>query len=482
MPLTPHHAREGCVHIIGAGVAGMAAALALREAGRRVIVHEAARFAGGRARSFHDPHLNCTIDNGTHLILAANHAVLSLLDRLGTRAHLKPPPDPAFFLFDRRNGCHITLRIEKVLGPLLRLRWQGSPSSCTPRVHLADYLKSTAALFTTDPQKLAARLEKTGPLWRLFWEPFIIAVLNTPPNQADPAPLRRVLLETFGRGADALLPLLSDVGLSGLFADPFIERAQRDEHLLLRLSHPVRAIKTDGHCITALIFDDETIRLNFRDCVILAVPPWTARRLLPAIPAPDRFSPIVNVHFRLSEEHTTRHNAAIIHVTPAKAGVSHHKRMNKWPEIPAFAGMTMHTSCCVSEERAEQVAQRFFGVIDGTAQWIFRRGPVISVTVSAANTLQAQRREDIARACWRDVTAVLSLAEDPMPPVRVIAEKRATFLCTPAQSARRPPADVGFSNLFLAGDWVNTGLPATLESAARSGETAARLAIACTAC
>ncbi len=428
-------ANSGCVHVIGAGIAGMAAALSLRAGGRRVIVHEAARHAGGRARSFHDPVLGCTIDNGNHLILAANHAVLDLLQRLGTRAHLSPPPEPVFPLFDRKNGCRITLRIQGLLGPFLRLQWQGSPQSCTPQITVLDYLRSMVALLESNPRNARARLATTGPLWRLFWEPFIVAVLNTPPDQADPAPLRRVLLETFGRGASALLPMLSDAGLSTLFATPFIERSRQDEKLGLHLSHPLRALHTNGNHVVSLVFDDEIVSLGPGDAVILAVPPWTAKQLLPSVIAPDRFSPIINVHFRLQ---------------------FHAKTLGEEP--------------------------RFLGIIGGTAQWLFLHGSVASVTISAADALREKSKEDLAQACWRDIVAALDLDDVPMPSWRLIVEKRATFLCTPSQSAKRPPADIGFSNLVLAGDWVNTGLPATLESAARSGEEAARLVISRLTC
>ena len=100
-----------------------------------------------------------------------------------------------------------------------------------------------------------------------------------------------------------------------------------------------------------------------------------------------------------------------------------------------------------------------------------------SVTVSAADHLVDRDREELARAFWADIAAVHGLPA-ALPPWQIVKEKRATFAATPAQDAKRPPAATRWSNLFLAGDWTQTGLPATIEGALRSGEVAARLASA----
>ena len=101
----------------------------------------------------------------------------------------------------------------------------------------------------------------------------------------------------------------------------------------------------------------------------------------------------------------------------------------------------------------------------------------ISVTVSGADAIVDQDREALAARIWADVAKALGYAA-PMPARwQIVKEKRATFAATPAQDARRPAAKTGWPNLFLAGDWIQTGLPATIEGALRSGETAAALAL-----
>ena len=99
------------------------------------------------------------------------------------------------------------------------------------------------------------------------------------------------------------------------------------------------------------------------------------------------------------------------------------------------------------------------------------------MTVSAADRLLEMRRETLADVFWRDIQAAIGLAA-PLPPWQIIKEKRATFAALPSENWKRPPAKTMWGNLFLAGDFTATGLPATIEGAVRSGFRAADLAIA----
>jgi hydroxysqualene dehydroxylase len=115
------------------------------------------------------------------------------------------------------------------------------------------------------------------------------------------------------------------------------------------------------------------------------------------------------------------------------------------------------------------------GLVGGTAEWVFAFPDRLSVTVSAADRLMDMDTQELTALLWRDVAAVHRL-DGPPPPCRIVKEKRATFAATPAQDARRPACATRWTNLFLAGDWTATGLPATIEGALRSGEKAAALA------
>jgi hypothetical protein len=177
--------------------------------------------------------------------------------------------------------------------------------------------------------------------------------------------------------------------------------------------------------VLALEFPDMTVPLNSADMVVLAVPPFVAKELLPELTVPTEFRAIVNGHFRY----------------PTPKGI---------PPI--------------------------LGVIGGTAEWIFSFEDRISVTVSGADAIVDREREELALLLWQDVRAALRISDD-LPRWQIVKEKRATFAATPEQDMRRPPTKTSCHNLFLAGDWIDTGLPATLEGAVRSGEAAAALAL-----
>ena len=115
----------------------------------------------------------------------------------------------------------------------------------------------------------------------------------------------------------------------------------------------------------------------------------------------------------------------------------------------------------------------FLGLVGGAAQWLFLRGDVVSLTVSAAAELAERPSEEIAERFWADTAVALDLGPDERPPIRIVKERRATFAQTPEALRRRAPARTKWRNLVLAGDWTDTGFPATIESAVRSGRAAA---------
>jgi len=119
-------------------------------------------------------------------------------------------------------------------------------------------------------------------------------------------------------------------------------------------------------------------------------------------------------------------------------------------------------------------APLILGVLGGTTQWIFAFPGRLSVTISAGDRLIDTPREQLAAAIWGEVARVTGLPA-ALPPWQIVRERRATFAATPAQDAKRPPARTAWRNLVLAGDWTDTGLPATIEGAIRSGNYAADL-------
>ncbi len=421
----------GRIHVVGAGLAGLVAALTLADAGREVSVHEAGPAAGGRCRSYFDRALGCRIDNGNHLLLSGNRAAFAWLDRLGTTDTLAGPAAPCFPFIDLASGARWTVRPNAGRIPW----WILVPSRRVPGAGLAEHA-ALLRLLRAGPAQTVAAVMPGGKLGTRLIAPLAIAALNTPVEVGSARLLGAVMRETLARGGAACLPRFPREGLSESLIEPAV-LALREAGAEVAFGRRVAGLEfagdgADGH-IVALTLADGRIPLGAADAVVLAVPAPVAASLVPELTVPQEYESILNLHYRTD-------------AAPA-------------PEL-AEAG--------------------FVGVIGGLAEWVFAKPGVISVTVSAANHLSERASDELAATVWPEAARALGLADRPEPgqappPWRVLRERRATFAATPAQDALRPGGHTRWTNLVLAGDWTATRLPATIEGAIRSGRDAATL-------
>ena len=411
------------VHVVGAGLAGLSAAVALARQGRAVTVHEAGARAGGRCRSYVDARLGCRIDNGNHLVLSGNRSTARYLGEIGAPGSLVGPATARFPFLDLRTGRRWTVRPNAGRLPW----WILHPERRVPGTMARDYLSALRFLRAGRDRTVTDCVGGRGALFERFWKPLAVAALNTPAESGAAVLLRPVLLETFARGEAACRPRVARHGLSHAFVEPALNTLA-GRGATVRLGCRLRGIDCANGIATRLDFGAGTVDLGTRDRIILAVAPAAAAALVPSLTVPEASNIIVNAHFRLPEPD----------LLPG--------------DLP------------------------FLGLVGGTAQWVFVREDVASITVSAAGALAAEPAEAIARRTWADVAAALDLDRDELPAWRVVKERRATFDQTPAEVRRRPGTRTAIANLYLAGDWIDTGLPATIEGAVRSGHMAARAA------
>jgi squalene-associated FAD-dependent desaturase len=413
--------------VVGAGYAGMAAAVELAAAGRAVEVFEASRVVGGRARATRIGDL--TVDNGQHILVGAYRDTLRLMrivgadpDRLLKRTPLRFEFPGEFLMQAPRLPAPLHTAFALLLAK--GLDWTEKLAA----IRLMRGLQADDYCVAPD-RTVSAWLEerKTPPRQRrLLWEPLCIAALNTPAERASAQVLANVLRDSLGGPRDASDMLLPQIDLSALFPGPAAEFVQRHGGRV-QLGRRVASLHREGN---AWWIDAD----GPYDQVVLAVAPYHLGDLLPALAdrvAHFEWEPIVTSYFR-------------------------------YP-------------------RGIRLPQPMLGVDTGLAQWLFDRGRlcgqegVIAAVISARGRHTELATAELEQGIHAEIARVVPNLPAPES-VQTITEKRATFACLP--SLQRPPPATGLPGLWLAGDYVAGEYPATLEGAVRSGVAAARQILA----
>lgn len=420
------------IAIVGAGVSGLAAATRLLRHGcRNLTLFEARREAGGRTRSYIDSTTGDTLDNGQHLMMGCYRSTLEYVRQVGSDELLQRTPlwihfheagrtVPAILRLSPNSNLLMALWRSRFLTPREKF--------AATRLGLAIDASSAKNCEGMTCEALFAKLHQPAGLVKKLWAPIVLATINAPIEQASALLFVNVLREAFLSGSEASDLLLPTSGLSDLLIDPAI-RTLKEKGVTIRLSIPVRAI--EKHERSLRIATDDSAE-DF-DAVIYCgqssdpLPP-EIRSSLPEF----EFSPIVNAYF--------------------------------WLDRPVLRGPV----------------HEFLGT---TLQWVFPwpskyAAERLALTVSAGNALAERTNEEIRHILWTDLCAAVPAAREArLMHHQIIREKRATPLITPALQQSRPLASTAMPGLFLGGDLVQNGLPATIEGAVRNGFTAAGLLV-----
>ncbi len=395
----------GNLHVVGAGLAGLAAAVAGVRAGWRIHLYDAAPQAGGRCRSFRCGVLDRRIDNGSHVLLGVNRHALDFATAIGGMSALSPAKSP-FPLLDLGSGDYRMVSPDRL------------PSG------VWETIRALGFPWIGPNQTVENRLGRSRS-FETVWEPLCESMMNTPASQASARMFARLIWTMMAADPSAGRPWLARRGLSTAFSAPAIATlASHGAHL--HMGRRLDAV--DDDCLR--FSDGWRVPLLPGDRIILALPPWAVSSLIPGL-GPFSTQAIINGHFRLDQTVT----------------------------LPGGADM--------------------MGLTGGTAQWVFCRDDVISVTVSAAGRLVDLPANQIAAQLWGDIARPLRLDPATLPRYRIVKEKRATLTHSPAMVRLRPPPQTYRPDMFLAGDWLASPWPCTMETAIRSGLAAARLATGC---
>ncbi|CAA7613887.1 FAD-dependent oxidoreductase [Magnetospirillum sp. SS-4] len=393
----------GTLHIVGAGLAGLAAAVAAARAGSRVVMHEAAGHAGGRCRSFRDDRLERVIDNGSHLVLGANRVTLAYAAATGGLEAMQAAP-PCFPFMDMASGA----------------RWMVTPDRLPAGI--GEIVSALGMPWVSRHQTVAGRLGRSPSFARL-WLPLCEAILNTSPDEASARMFAWTMRRALLGGSAALIPWTFPLGLSAALVAPALATLGMFG-AEINFRRRLLTVSQDS-----LGFDDATVSLAPEDRVILALPPWNLEGILPGLGRDMPTRPIVNAHFRLDR--------------------------------PAVLPGESH----------------FLGLANAAGHWLFTRGDVLSVTVSAAGRLAECANDDIAALLWAEASRAIGQPAAAVPPFRIMKERRATLAHDALTIARRPGPSTPYPAITLAGDWIASPWPCTIEAAISSGLGAARLAL-----
>ncbi len=443
MPVAP----EERIVVIGGGFAGLSAATALAEAGAPVTVLEARSTLGGRASAFTDPVTKERVDNGQHVLFGCYHETFRLLDRIGSGSGVTLQPQLSLDVIDREGKCS-TLHCPPLPSPLhllagvllwQALSWRERLSVLWMRAPLAD-LSSTrvgpsAPREGETVREWLLRHRQAGRLIELLWEPLVVAALNQGIDDAAASAFAGVLVRLLADGSRGTSMGLPVVPLDALYAEP-ARRYIESHGGTVRCGAKAR-LERSGTPAGRLVVSVGPEEFD-ADSVVLAVP-WHA--IADVVP---HSSPDVR---HVIEQAARVASSAIVTV-------------NLWLDRPLPVGPVV-------------------GLPGRAFQWAFDKGAVVagtshvSMVASAANGLLEESNEQIAAQAWRELTAAMPALEGASTRRRlVVRERRATFSLAPG-APLRPSTATDVAGLFLAGDWIDTGLPATIEGAVQSGARAA---------
>jgi zeta-carotene desaturase len=435
--------------VVGAGFAGLSAATALAQSGHKVIVLDARPQPGGRATAFRDRETGELVDNGQHVLFGCYRETFAFLGRIGAMDHVRVQPTLSVPYIDRRRRRSV-LRCPMLPSPLHLLAgvldWDAMPwrdrfAACRlagPLRRARKELQRTGVVAARPSGTVADWLTAhgQGPTLRAWlWEPLAVAALNQSPDVASAAPFVRVLAEMFGPDPSAAALVLPTRPLHEMYAEParrFIE-ARGGE---VRLNALTRVIVEQGRVVGADVRGQRILAKT-----VLSTVPWCDLERLFAGNPPPALAPAL-----------------------AAAGA-----MDSMPIVT----VNLWYDRAVMNEA-------FVGLPGRDMQWVFDKRFAfgadtshLSLISSGAVHLAGMTNAELISLADREMRGALPGAGAArLIRATAVREKQATFSLAPGQPAR-PGVHTPVTGLYLAGDWIDTGLPGTIESAAVSGHRAA---------
>lgn len=415
--------------VIGGGFAGLTTAVYLTSKNIKVDLFEASPKLGGRAYSFLAKDGNTIIDNGQHILMGCYNETLRFMKIIGAQENLIYQPSLEIN-FLKKNFEIIKLKSASFPYPfnlMLGILNYGAVSFVQRLKVLQFFIK----LFTYSEQELIKlnvsewllKEKQNGDISKSLWEIISIGALNTSVKKASAKVFSDILKAIFFKGTFASTLIIPKYGLSETYCLKALEYIEKNEGCIY-LSNPVTELIVRNNRIVEVRSNNESIS-DF-DCVISAVPYHA-------------FQKFISVSY-----------------------------LNKKPDLRYSSILTIHLWLSHNPLKED-----FYGLIDSPVHWIFNKKTHLTLVISDADYLNGKSKEEILFLAARELKKYIKLDLDDIIDFQIIKEKRATFIPSEHTLNSRPSVITGLDNFFVAGDWVDTGLPSTIESAVKSGRMAA---------
>ncbi len=418
--------------IVGGGLAGLSAAVSLTKKNIHVHLIEASPKFGGKVYSFVDDKSGDEIDNGQHLLLGCYYETLAYIKNIGvtnlfffqeqldinfvtrdkTKYQLKPTdlPYPLGLFFGFLNYDILSI-LDKI--KILSLLAQ------LPFIQSEKYL-------TISVEDWLIEQSQSRNCIKSFWDIMAVGALNSKLKDASAKIFIDILKVIFLNGNDASAMIIPKEGLSKTFVDPAIDflKVRSNE---LSLSEKLLEIFINQDKAVAVKTDKGSIT-DF-EAVILAIPSYSLSK--------------INDSNSILENGKT--------------------------DMTTSSILTLHLWL-----KENKLKKSFYAFIDSRLHWVFNHGDYITTVTSSADELIEKSHEELFSIVSAELFTYLGINRENISRYKIIKEKRATFIPNKENLMKRPSAKTKLENVFLAGDWTNTGLPATIEGAIKSGDTAAK--------
>ncbi len=425
-----------CV-VIGGGFAGLTAAAYLSNSGFQVELFEASPKLGGRAYSFYDNESGSIIDNGQHIMMGCYKETLNFIKLIGAENNLN---------FQRRlkvnflkeNSNLIPLKTLPLPYPI-NLIWgllNYKAISISDRLVLLKFFLKLPFISSNSLKDLSVydwliKEKQNRNIRKAFWEILTVGALNTNIKKASASTFALILKEIFLKGNKSATIILPKFGLSETYCNSAVDFIQK-RNGKINILESVDNLQINEKKIIEI--ETSKRKITDFDFVISTVPFYVIKKMIPQLSFPDGFEPkyssILSVHIWL---------------------------------------------------KGNKLEEDFYGLINSPIHWIFNHRDHLTLVISDANELAEKSKEEIYELITDQLKIFVGISKEEIRSYKIIKEKRATFIPSKEILYNRPNSATEIKNLFIAGDWINTGLPSTIESAVKSGRIAANhvIEIAC---